>query len=48
MIYKFLEDKKRTDLEKMQIDDLIDAYISLQNSYNTLEEDFSLKALENL
>lgn len=46
--YKFIEDKKRIDLEGMQIDELIDAYISLQESYNTLEEDFSLKILEDL
>lgn len=47
-MYNFLENKERTDLEKMKIGDLIDAYLFLQNMYNALEEDFSLRILDSV
>ena len=48
MTYNFLENKERADLEKMKTREIIDAYLSLQNMYNDLEEDFSLKILDVL
>lgn len=48
MTYNFLENKERADLEKMKTREIIDAYLSLQNMYNDLEEDFSLKILDSV
>lgn len=48
MTYNFLENKERADLEKMNTREIVDAYLSLQNMYNNLEEDFSLKLLDDL
>ena len=48
MKYNFFETKQRTDLEKMKINEIIDAYLSLQDMYDSLEEDFSLTILDSM
>lgn len=48
MAYKFLENKERSDLENMKTNEIIEAYVSLQNLYNDLEEEFALKNLEKV
>ena len=48
MVYQFLENKEKHDLEQLDKETLINAYIHLQDVYNVLEDDFALSTIERL
>jgi hypothetical protein len=48
MVYQFLENKEKHDLDQLNKETLIDAYLYLQEVYNILEDDFALTAIERL
>lgn len=47
MVYQFLENKEKHDLEQLDKEALIRAYLSLQDVYNVLEDDFAFNAIES-
>lgn len=48
MVYQFLENKGKLDLEKLDKQTLVNAYLSLQDIYNKLEDDFAINMIETL
>jgi hypothetical protein len=48
MVYQFLENKEKFDLEKLDKQTLVNNYLYLQDIYNKLEDDFALNLIEDL
>jgi hypothetical protein len=48
MEYLFLENKNRSDLKAMQQDELVEAYLHLQDIYNKTEEELALNLVDTI